>query len=55
MNERLKVLFLNHVSEMSGAEAGLMDLVRNLDRRRFEAVVVLPSPGLLRRNRVAQA
>ena len=47
MSERRNILFLNHVSAMSGAEAGLIDLVKALDRERFSAVVAIPSPGPL--------
>ncbi len=42
-----KILFLNHVSQMSGAEASLLELVQALDPARFAATVALPGPGPL--------
>ena len=42
-----KVLFLNHVSEIGGAETGLLNMVGKLDRGRFEPLVVIPAPGRL--------
>jgi glycosyltransferase involved in cell wall biosynthesis len=43
----IRLLFLNHVSQISGAEVGLLDLVRSLDRKRFPVVVVVPAAGPL--------
>ena len=42
-----RILFLNHVSRASGAERSLLDLVRHLDRRRFDPVVAMPAAGEL--------
>lgn len=42
-----KLLLVNHVSDISGAERGLIDIVRVLDRQRYEPTVVMPSPGRL--------
>lgn len=47
MNERRRILYVNHVSRMSGAERSLVDLLRGLDRSRFEPVAAIPGPGEL--------
>lgn len=47
MAGRIKVLFVNHVSEISGAETGLLDMVTHLDPARFACRVVLPHGGPL--------
>ena len=43
----VRILFLNHVSQMSGAEASLLDLIQSLDPSRFTPSVALPGPGPL--------
>lgn len=42
-----RILFVSHVSRMSGAERSLLDLIRGLDRTKFEPVAVVPAPGEL--------
>lgn len=42
-----RILFLNHVSKISGAEQGLLDIVKCLDRKKFKPLVVIPSHGTL--------
>ena len=42
-----RILFLNHVSRMSGAEASLLDLTQALNANRFTLTVALPGPGPL--------
>ena len=42
------VLFFDHTAKMGGGEISLFNLVTNLDRTRFEPVVVLASEGPLR-------
>lgn len=49
MAERPVVLYANHVSETSGAERGLLDILALLDRARFDPVLALPGPGPLAR------
>ena len=44
---RTRILFVNHVARMSGAERGLINIVKRLDPDKFEAVVALPSDGPL--------
>ena len=44
---RQRILFLNHVSEISGAERSLLDAVRHLDRGRFEPFAAVPRGGEL--------
>lgn len=44
---RHRILFLNHVSGVSGAERSLLDLLRHLDRTRFEPMVGAPPAGEL--------
>lgn len=43
-----RILFLNHVSRLSGAERSLLDLLRRLDRQRFEPLVAVPEDGELK-------
>ena len=43
----MKVLFINHVSDISGAEISLLMLLKHLDRKRFEPVVMMPAEGPL--------
>jgi glycosyltransferase involved in cell wall biosynthesis len=42
-----RILYVNHVSRLSGAEQSLLELLRHLDRNRFEPVVALPPDGEL--------
>lgn len=45
--EKADVLYLNHVSQMSGAEASLVSLLAHLDTGSFRPIVGLPEPGPL--------
>lgn len=45
---KIKVLFVSHSGYIAGAEKCLFTLVKNLDRARFEPVVVLPCSGPLK-------
>lgn len=38
----IKILYLDHVPYEGGAEVSLKELVKNLDKKRFEAIVVCP-------------
>lgn len=42
-----RILFVNHVAELGGAETGLFDMATRLDRRFFTPLVVLPGLGPL--------
>jgi glycosyltransferase involved in cell wall biosynthesis len=42
-----RILYINHVSRVSGAERSLLDLLHHLDRSRFEPLVALPPGGEL--------
>ncbi len=42
-----RILFINHVSRISGAERSLLDMLRHIDRSRFEPIVALPPGGEL--------
>jgi len=44
----IKVLFVSHNSGMWGAERSLLLLLKNIDRRNFEPIVILPGPGPLK-------
>lgn len=46
-SQRLRVLFVNHVSEIAGAERSLLDLLRRLDRARFDPQLAAPPGGPL--------
>ena len=45
--EPIRILYLNHVPQMSGAEAILLDLIRHLDRRWFVPFAAVPAGGPL--------
>ena len=48
MNEsRARILFVNHVARLGGAECSLLDLVRHLDPQRYELHAALPARGEL--------
>ena len=44
----IKVLFISHNSGMWGAERSLLLLLKNIDRKHFESIVILPGPGPLK-------
>jgi glycosyltransferase involved in cell wall biosynthesis len=44
---KLKILFYNHTSQLSGAERVLLTILSGLNRSRFEAVLVCPTDGQL--------
>lgn len=44
---RLRILYLNHVSAISGAERSLLSLLGGLDKARYEPVCIVPGPGPL--------
>jgi glycosyltransferase involved in cell wall biosynthesis len=46
-SRRARILFVDHCALMSGGEIALLNLVRTLDRLRFEPIVVLCSDGPL--------
>lgn len=43
----MRILYVNHTGNMSGAEVILLDMLRGLDRDRYEPVVLCPSEGRL--------
>lgn len=43
----IKILFISHSSGMVGAERSLLLLLKGIDRKRFEPIVVLPKSGSL--------
>lgn len=45
MEAKINIMFLNHVAGVGGAEKGMLDIIRNVDRRRFEFVAVVPAKG----------
>jgi glycosyltransferase involved in cell wall biosynthesis len=45
---RAKILYINHLATLSGADQALLRLLSHLDRNRYEPVVVLPADGPLR-------
>lgn len=44
---KYKILYINPISEISGAEISLLMLIKNLSREFFEPIVVLPNNGPL--------
>jgi len=45
--DRVNVLYLHETSKISGAENSLINLVKNLDRKRFSPCFILPEDGPL--------
>ena len=43
----INILFLHAGAEMYGADKVMLDLIRNLDRTRYNSLVILPSEGVL--------
>lgn len=41
------ILFVSHSSELNGAERFLLDVLENLDKQRFDPLLVIPRPGPL--------
>jgi glycosyltransferase involved in cell wall biosynthesis len=37
------ILFIHHANDMYGADRGLLDMVKSMDRERFHPIVILPS------------
>lgn len=52
---RAKILYINHLATLSGADQALLRLLSHLDRNRYEPVVVLPEDGPLRERLAAQS
>ena len=46
---RFRLLFVNSTSEIGGADLDLLQICSNLDRNRFEPIVVLPGPSSIAR------
>ncbi len=42
-----KILFVNHTGKLGGAENGLLDIMKHLDRSRFTPLVAIPADGPL--------
>ena len=47
MKPTFRVMFVNHVGRMGGAETSLLELSRTIDRRRYSCCCAAPSPGEL--------
>ncbi|MCU0606296.1 MAG: glycosyltransferase [Candidatus Edwardsbacteria bacterium] len=45
--KKTRVLFFDHVPFLGGAEQSLLDILRGLDRERFEPLLLVTSPGPL--------
>ena len=46
---QIRIVYVNHTGSVSGAERVLINMVRGLDRERFEPFVVCPADGDLMR------
>ena len=46
---RMRVLYINHTGQVSGAERVLLDMLKGLDRRYYEPFVACPADGRLTR------
>ncbi|MGO4516249.1 glycosyltransferase family 4 protein [Terriglobus sp. 2YAB30_2] len=46
---RMRVLYINHTGQVSGAERVLLDMIKGLDRRYYEPFVACPADGRLTR------
>lgn len=47
MSKSIKILFLSHSSGLCGSERALLDLLKGLDKERYEPLVLLPQEGPL--------
>jgi len=47
MNPPIRVLYLNHVSQVSGAEKSLLELLTAVDRSRYEPILAISGAGPL--------
>lgn len=45
---KIKILYLSHTSQIGGGEVALLTLIKYLDRKRFDPVMVFPSEGPLK-------
>jgi len=45
MNKKIKILFISHSSGLAGAERSLLLLLKYINRKLFEPIVILPRPG----------
>lgn len=48
-SDRMRILYVNHTGNVSGAERVLLDILQGLDRNRYEPIVLCPIEGRLRR------
>ncbi len=46
---KIKILLISHSAQSHGAEICLLNLIKNLDKSRFEVVVVFPMDGILKK------
>ena len=46
-SRRMRILYVNHTGNVSGAERVLVDVLKGLDRNRYEPVLLCPSEGRL--------
>jgi glycosyltransferase involved in cell wall biosynthesis len=44
---KIKILYLHNISQISGGERSLLNLWENLDRNRFEPILIVPDEGEL--------
>ncbi|VVM33376.1 glycosyltransferase [Terribacillus sp. AE2B 122] len=47
MKQKIRVLFFNHVSILSGGEKSLLDILTNIDRHKIEPILLCPTSGPL--------
>jgi glycosyltransferase involved in cell wall biosynthesis len=47
-HKKIKILYVSHSSEIAGAENSLLTLLKFLDRKVFDPVVILPAEGALK-------
>lgn len=45
LSRKIRILYVNHTGNMSGAEKVLIEILRGLDSGRYEPVVICPSQG----------
>ncbi|MCK5591298.1 MAG: glycosyltransferase, partial [Candidatus Pacebacteria bacterium] len=41
----ISILFINHVAHIGGAETSLIDILDNIDRKKYQAIVACPASG----------
>lgn len=47
-SQRMRIVYVNHTANVSGAERVLLDMLKGLDQNRYEPILLCPTEGRLR-------